>query len=122
MGGPRPAFAAKTCAPASATAVGPSPAPSAKLRKKLMDIASPRERFGTTSRIAEKPTAVTIPDRAKYKGTPASTRAKTGEFIRNETGKINRPEYTQIRSLLGHPPRAPARSASAPPSSTPPPK
>src|SRR5258708_16411412 len=87
-----------------------------------MDIASPRERFGTTSRIAEKPTAVTMPDRAKYNGTPANTKLKIGEFIRSETGNINRPEYKQTRSLRGHPPRAPARSARAPPLSTPPPK
>src|SRR5579862_2570810 len=45
-GGPNPAFAANTCAPARATAVGPKPAPSATFRKKLIDIASPRERFG----------------------------------------------------------------------------
>ena len=87
-----------------------------------MDIARPRDRFGTTSRIAEKPTAVTMPDRAKYSGTPASTRPKIGKFISSETGKINRPEYKHTRSLRGHPPRAPARSASAPPMSTPPPK
>src|SRR5258708_28118009 len=121
-GGPSPAFAPNTCAPATATTVGPSPAPSATFRKKLIDIASPRERFGTTSRIAEKPTAVTMPDRAKYNGTPASTKVKVGEFISSENGNINRPEYKQTRSLRGHPPRAPARSARAPPMSTPPPK
>src|SRR6202042_1758435 len=90
-GGPSPAFAVKTCAPATATAVGPSPAPNATFRKKLIDIASPRERFGTTSRIAEKPTAVTMPDSAKYSGTPARTRLKLGEFISSEAGKISRP-------------------------------
>src|SRR5258708_20161782 len=122
IGGPSPAFEANTWAPATATAVGPSPAPSATFRKKLIDIASPRERFGTTSRIAEKPPAVTMPDRAKYNGTPANTKLKIGEFIRSETGNINRPEYKHTRSLHGHPPRAPARSARAPPMSTPPPK
>src|SRR5258708_8639168 len=105
IGGPSPAFAANTWAPPTATAVGPSPAPSATFRKKLIDIASPRERFGTTSRIAEKPTAVTMPDRAKHNGTPASTKLKIGEYIRSETRKITQPKYKHTRSLRRHPPR-----------------
>jgi len=49
----------------SETAVGPRPAPTATLRKKLIDMARPREPAGTTCRIEAKPTAVTTPDRAK---------------------------------------------------------
>src|ERR1700689_668515 len=121
-GGPNPCLAPNTCSPARATAVGPKPAPSATLRKKLIDIANPRDRFGTASRIAEKPTAVTIPDRAKYSGTLESTALKPGEFINKETGSINNPEHRHTRSLACQPPRAPARSARKPPMSTPPPK
>ena len=64
-GGPNPAAEPNIWSLASATAVGPTPAPSATFRKKLTDMASPRERFGTTSKIAEKPQAVTMPDNAK---------------------------------------------------------
>ena len=52
------------CSLATATAVGPTPAPTATFRKKLTDMATPRERFGTTSKIAEKPRR-DIPDKAK---------------------------------------------------------
>ncbi len=41
--------------PASATRVGPRPTPSDTFKKNVTDVASPRSRFGTWSRIAAMP-------------------------------------------------------------------
>src|ERR1700756_3651486 len=99
MAGPRPALVPNTCALASETAVGPIPAPRATLRKKLMAMASPRDRLGTTSRMAEKPQAVTVPDSAKYRGTDRKTTLYWGTLINRDTGRISRLEARQTPSL-----------------------
>src|ERR1700685_2780705 len=121
-GGPNPCLAPNTCSPARATALGPQPAARATLRQKRIATPNPPDRFAPAPRVAEKPTAVTIPDRAKYSGTLESTALKPGEFINKETGSINNPEHRHTRSLACQPPRAPPRTPEKPPMSTPPPK
>jgi len=82
-----------------------------------MDIASPAN-DSARHRESRKTYAVTMPDRAKYNGTPASTKLKIGEFISSETGNIKRPEYKHTRSLRGHPP-LPQQVGQGAPMSTP---
>ena len=84
------------------------------IQKKLIDIARPRERFGTTSRMAEKPHAVTIPDNAKYAGTENSTTVTCAALIAAATGRIDAPAMRQTLSFRDQPPRIAARSANHP--------
>src|SRR5437762_9805413 len=114
IAGPSPASPPNKCSLAMATAVGPTAAPTARFRKKVIDMARPRERLGTTSRIAEKPHAVTIPDSAKYAGTDSMTRLTLPALRDAATGSISAPATRQTSSLRDHPPEAPALSASQP--------
>src|SRR5580765_6708755 len=115
MAGPSPDSPPNRCLLAIATAVGPTAPPMATFRKKLMDMARPRERLGTTSSIAEKPHAVTIPDSAKYAGTDSMTRVALPALRDAATGRISAPATRQTSSLRDHPPETPALSASQPP-------
>src|SRR3954470_2511742 len=121
MAGPSPDSPPNRWSLAMATAVGPTAPPMATFRKKLMDMARPRERLGTTSRIAEKPHAVTMPDSAKYAGIESITRVTLAALRDAATGSISPPATRQTSSFRDQPPVAPALSASQPPIRTPPP-
>src|SRR5947207_7814160 len=98
IAGPSPAALPKPRSLTNATEVGPSPAPSATLKKKLTAIAKPRCRFGTTSSIEEKPQAVTIPDSAKYSGTAAITILTCAASMAQHTGRMTRLETRDRKS------------------------
>src|SRR5471030_3063256 len=119
IAGPRPASAANSFWPANTTAVGPSPAPNATFRKKLIAMAKPRTRLGAASRIADRPDAVTTADSAKYSATPVITAVALGVLSNSATGSMASEASAHNSILPRRPRRAAAASASQPPASMP---